>query len=115
MGGYGGDVGPPLTYIGKSLTREQLLEALVDPSARLAPGFGMVTVTLIDGQQITGTLMTEDESEITLKTSEAEPLHISKARIEKRSNVPSSMPAMGQVMSRRELRDLIAYLSQAGN
>ena len=114
LGGYGGNVGPDLTTIGKILTREQILEALVDPSARISPGYGMVSITLKDGQQITATLIEETEEQITLKTSEAEPLHIAKARIEKRTNVPSSMPPMGQIMSRRELRDLIEFLSGMG-
>jgi quinoprotein glucose dehydrogenase len=52
--------------VGARLTREQLLEALVDPSARIAPGFG---------------------------------------------GPPSAMPPMGALLSRRELRDLVEYLS----
>ena len=50
-------------------------------------------------------------SRIFLKSTEAEPISIPKARIARRVNQPSSMPPMGRVISRRELRDLIEYLA----
>jgi quinoprotein glucose dehydrogenase len=66
IGGRGETVGPNLTRIGASLSRRQLLESLVDPSARIAPGFG-------EG--------------------------------------PSAMPPMHLLLSVRELRDVVEYLS----
>jgi putative heme-binding domain-containing protein len=111
VGNQGGKVGPALTNIGNQLTREQILQSLVEPSARLAPGFGMVKLTLKDGQQVTGTLMSETAEELILKTSQAEPLEVPVGRIEKRENYPSSMPPMGNTMSKSEIRDVIEFLS----
>lgn len=111
IGDQGGMVGPSLSNIGNSLSREQLLQALVEPSARLAPGFGMVKLTLKDGQQVTGTLMREDAEELILKTSQAEPLEVSVGRIEKRENYPSSMPPVGKTLTKEEIRDVIEFLS----
>jgi quinoprotein glucose dehydrogenase len=111
VGEQGGKVGPALTNIGNQLTREQILQALVEPSARLSPGFGMVKLTLKDGQQVTGTLMSETNEELILKTSQAEPLEVPVGRIEKRENYPSSMPPMGNTMSKAEIRDVIEFLS----
>ncbi len=111
IGGQGGEVGPKLTKIGSTLTREQILQALVEPSARLSPGYGMAILTLKDGQVASGILMEENDHELVLKTSEAEPLKIPVARIAKRDNVPSSMPAMGHIMSKREIRDVVEFLS----
>jgi quinoprotein glucose dehydrogenase len=111
IGAQGGDVGPKLTYIGDQLTREQLLEALIEPSARLSPGYGMVVLTLKDGQTASGILLEENAEELLLKTSEAEPLRIPVSRIAKRDNVPSSMPPMGNIMSKREIRDVVEFLT----
>ncbi len=97
--------------IGEKLTREQLLEALIEPSARIAPGYGMVTLTLTDGHTVSGTLMEERADQLILKTSDAEPLVVAKSRISKRENLPSSMPPMGTLLSRREIRDVIEFLS----
>ncbi|KAA0991332.1 DUF7133 domain-containing protein [Dyadobacter aurulentus] len=111
IGGQGGEVGPSLSNIGNVLTREQILQALVEPSARLSPGYGMVMLTLKDGTSAAGILAQENEHELVLKTSEAEPLKIATARIAKRENVPSSMPPMGSIMSKREIRDVVEFLS----
>lgn len=109
--GDGTEVGPSLGGIGSLLSREQLLEALVEPSVRLAPGYGTVILTLKDGQTVTGILMEENEQELVLKTSEAEPLHIENSRITERRNAPSSMPPMGSILTTRELRDIVEFLA----
>ena len=108
--GAASTVGPNLSKIGSKLTREIILEALVKPSNRLSPGFGQVSLTLKDGQEITGTLMSENEHEIVLSTSDAEPTKVALSRIAKRENMPSSMPPMGDILSKREIRDLVEYL-----
>ena len=110
VGNDGGNVGPALTHIASSLTREQILEALVDPSARISPGYGSVSLKLKGGQEVIGVLVKEADGELTLKTSEAEPLVIPVARIEKRQNLPSSMPPMGELLSKREIRDIVEFL-----
>ena len=111
IGSAGGDVGPSLENIGNILSREQILEALIEPGARLAPGYGSVTLTLKDGSKVSGILEAETDEELTLKTGEAEPLDIHISRIEKRENMPSAMPPMGRMISKRELRNLIEYLA----
>jgi putative heme-binding domain-containing protein len=109
--GEGGIVGPDLTSIGDNLSREELLRALIEPSARLSPGFGSVKLTLKDGQVISGILAEESPTELVLKTSDAEPLRVAADRISKRENMISAMPPMGTLMSKREIRDMIEFLS----
>ena len=87
------------------------MESLIEPSTRLAPGYGTVTITLKDGQGVTGILEEESKEEQMLRTSDAEPMEIAVSRIEKRENRLSAMLAMGRLISKRELRNPIAYLS----
>lgn len=111
IGTEGGKVGPPLTYIGDVLTRKQIHEALMNPGARIAPGYGTVSITMKDGAEITGVLIEENEKMLVLKTRNAEPLKISTDRIASRTNAPSGMPAMGMIMSKEELRNMIEFLA----
>jgi quinoprotein glucose dehydrogenase len=111
VGGEGGAVGPDLTHIALTLTREQLLESLIAPSARISPGFGSISLKLKDGQEVVGTLMKEVDDVLTIKTNDAEPLVIPVSRIAKRENLPSGMPPMGETLSKREIRDIVEYLS----
>jgi quinoprotein glucose dehydrogenase len=109
--GAPGTVGPDLIHIGDALDRKQLLQALIEPSVRLAPGYGNVRLVLKGGQEVIGILEKESASELVLRTAEAEPLRVPLSRIEQRENFPSAMPAMGTLMSKHELRDVIEYLS----
>lgn len=108
--GPGADAAPRLRGVGSRLTREQLLESLVDPNARITPGFGPVQLTLKNGQGFFGTLREETETHIVVDAGTT-PRRIVKMDIAKRTNGPSAMPAMGTVLTRRELRDVVEYLS----
>lgn len=111
VGGEGATVGPNLKGVASRLTREQLLQALIEPSARIAPGYGNTNFVLTDGQEVSGSIISETDELVQLKTNDAEPLRIPVARIKSRENLPSSMPPMGSLMSKREIRDVVEYLS----
>lgn len=103
-------VGPNLRTIGAMLSREKLLEALVRPSARIAPGFGNVSVTLQDGQTLSGRLVDETASHLVVESSDGEQ-RIAKSEIEQRTNVSSAMPSVENILDKGEIRDLIEFLS----
>ena len=111
VGNRGANVGPALNNIGSVLDREALLRSLVDPSARMAPGYGLVSLQLLDGNVVAGTLMEEQSDQILIVTGNGEQVRIDKEEIQQRTDVPSSMPAMGNTLSLRELRDLVEYLA----
>ena len=50
VGRKGSDVGPNLSGIGKERSKDYLLQAIVDPAAVVAPGFGLVSLTLKNGK-----------------------------------------------------------------
>jgi putative heme-binding domain-containing protein len=111
VGGEGTNVGPNLKGVASRLTREQLLQALIEPSARIAPGYGTTNFVLTDGQEVSGSIISETDELVQLKTNDAEPLRIPVTRIKSRENLPSGMPPMGALMSKREIRNVVEYLS----
>ncbi|MBC7826883.1 MAG: HEAT repeat domain-containing protein [Chitinophagaceae bacterium] len=107
----GGNAGPRLNGVAARLTRPQLLEALISPGARLAPGYGVVTVELKNGKTLSGTVMAENSKDITLKAGDQPNEVIPKNQITKQVNAPSSMPDMKSVLSKKEIRDVVSFLA----
>jgi len=112
VGTRGDLVGPELTNIGNLLTDEQLLEAMVDPGARIAPGFGRISVTLTDGTTVEGLFTAETKNEITIESNDGKAHTVARSDIAQQVNSPSGMPPMGMILSKAQLRDLVAYLRQ---
>jgi quinoprotein glucose dehydrogenase len=112
LGGRGADVGPNLTNIGKTLEREQILQALLDPNARIAPGFGTVSAKLKNGAQVEGTLRDETDTHVVIAVgTPGVDRRIAKSEIASRTNPVSAMPPMGLLLKPREIRDLVEFLS----
>ena len=107
----GGTAGPRLNGVGSRLTREQILEALINPSARLAPGFGVVTLELKNGKSISGILEKEDNASLTIKSGSQPSEVIGKDQVVKRIDAASSMPDMKNILSKKQIRDLVSLLS----
>ncbi|HEX2854627.1 MAG TPA: PVC-type heme-binding CxxCH protein [Opitutaceae bacterium] len=112
----GGDAGPNLAGAGTRYSRDQLLESIVKPSAKIAPGFETVVVTLKSGAVQAGTVSAEDDKTLTLKLADNATAALAKADIAKREGAPSSMPEIyAQILTKAELRDLVEYLSSLKN
>ena len=107
----GAEVGPNLTDVGKRQTREYLLESIVNPNAKIAAGFETVIVTARDGAIHAGILKSETRDTLILMPPTGTALKLNKAEIQKRESGPSGMPPLGAVLTRRELRDLVEYLT----
>lgn len=113
--GEGGEVGPDLTAIGKTRSREHILESIVSPNAQVAAGFENTVVTLKTGAVVGGTVKRADAEVLVLQSPEEGLITVKRSQIKREERGLSSMPEeMGSVLSRRELRDLVEFLA-SGN
>jgi len=113
--GRGKSIGPDLTMIGHSQTREHVLESILDPSKEIAPLFTLWTITTRSGQQIDGMLLRRDGSakEIYIDASGQETIIPEPQIIGRKIRKESLMPAgLVQALTDQELRDLVALLVQ---
>lgn len=109
--GDGGEVGPLLGGVGQRLTREQLLEAIVHPNAKIAAGFEQVIVEMKNGQTYAGIIKSDKADVLELLSPEDGLVKLKAADIRSRERGPSSMPeGLGELTTRRELRDLVEFL-----
>ncbi len=111
--GEGGEVGPELTGIGRAKGREYVLRSILFPNAEIAAGYENVVVTRKDGSDVAGVLKSETATELVVASAEDGLVTVKKADIAKRERGPSSMvEGLGDLMSLRELRDLVEALSE---
>ena len=88
-----------------------MLESLVLPNAKIAPGFGQLTVSIDDGEVVTGTLQADDSTGVTLLLPTGKMRTFAVETIEKRTVPQSAMPTVDRTLTPREMRDLIEFLS----
>lgn len=110
IGEEGSNVGPPLTAVGKK-GREYILESLVLPQAKIAPGYGIMTVVKKDGSMVAGAPKAEAADSLTVLLPDGKDLVIPKADIASQTPAISTMPPMGAILKPAELRDLVEFLS----
>jgi len=110
-GDYGGNAGPRLNGIATRLTREQILESLIDPSARIAPGYGTVLLELTNGKKVNGILQQENKNGLLVKVGDKPDTLITTESIAKRTNGMSSMPPMRFLLTKKEIRDVVSFLA----
>ena len=105
-----------MTGIGSKHDSRYFLEALVSPSALVAPGYGITLVSMKNGESLGGILLSENDKEIVLKipdpTDPAKQIerHIPLRDVANRQPPVSAMPPMGYLLKKSEIRDLVAFL-----
>jgi putative heme-binding domain-containing protein len=113
--GRGRAIGPDLTMIGHSQTREHVLESILDPSREVAPLYTLWTIKTKQGETVDGMLLRRD--------GQANEVYVDSAGVETKVKEPdvvdrkmrneSLMPAgLVQAMTDQELRDVVAFLMQ---
>lgn len=109
--GKGSNIGPNLKSIGLEKTRAYLLESIVDPQKVIADGYGTISLTLNDGSSLAGLFRSEKDGVIEIRDLEGKTTKVNSAEIKERSPVISTMPPMGLILQKREVRDVIEYLA----
>jgi quinoprotein glucose dehydrogenase len=111
--GVGGDVGPDLSKISQPHNRDYILESIVDPNAKIAPGYDSLLLTLNSGDILLGIVNKETADEVTV-TNIADGKHqtIKTADIKERTHAPSPMPpGLADVLGKHDLRDVVEFLA----
>jgi putative membrane-bound dehydrogenase-like protein len=113
LDGRGGQVGPDLSVIGLSNDRNKLMESILTPSKEIAPAFTTWILTMRDGKTLTGVIVSENfDSTITFADPDGKRYILKRLDIDERRASPQSlMPDnLHLQMTRREFRDVLAYL-----
>jgi cytochrome c oxidase cbb3-type subunit 3 len=127
VSGKGGRVGPELSGVGGSRTRDALIDSVRNPSRRLAWGvteatkefpqeYESITVVTADGKEIKGVTLNEDSFSVQMMDTN-EQIHLlekDKLRSFHKSR-ESAMPKYNaDTLSDKELEDIVAYLISVG-
>lgn len=107
--GRGGMSGPALDGIGQVRTTEQLLRSLVQPSAEVAPGYERAEIVQRSGRTLRGIVRRRDAAGILLAAPHGTEF-IPGSEIREITPDGSPMPPAGEILTPRELRDLLAWL-----
>jgi len=104
--------GPHLVDIGKRYKREELIESLLDPSAKLAQGFETWSLLTLGGQVETGFVVTESAETVTIRQNNGLAKEIAQDDIEFRKKQEVSMMPAGVIdnLTVKQFADLLAYL-----
>jgi cytochrome c oxidase cbb3-type subunit III len=125
--GEGGRLGPDLTAVGTARTVVSLVESVRSPSKRLAWGltestkefaeeYQTVTVITLDGHEIKGVTLNEDQFSLQMmdKTEQIHLFDKDQLRSIQKSRT-SLMPTYDQTtLNDRDLNDILAYLQSVG-
>ena len=114
VSGSGGKAGPDLSKVAspeRKIDRRFLLESIMFPNAKIAKGFGTISLVLESGKIVAGTIKSEDADSLTIVTPQNKTMHVSRDEIEAQTATSSAMPEMKKMLSLHEIRDLVEYLS----
>lgn len=108
----GGEAGPNLNGVGTRHNAAYILESIVNPSAKLTAGYSAIAITMNDGTIVAGMLMKETDTEVIVRNIETKQETVClKSDIKTMPPAMSTMPPMGAILSKPEIRDLVAFLS----
>jgi PQQ-dependent dehydrogenase (methanol/ethanol family) len=109
--GEGTAVGPDLSDIALTLTVDEIRDALLNPDARIAPGYGVVSVRQRDGRMLRGFARSRSSFDLAIQDLTGAFHTLSLDDVASITDEKTSHMAAVKA-SADELRDVIAYLSR---
>jgi cytochrome c oxidase cbb3-type subunit III len=125
--GKGGRVGPDLTSVGGSRTRDAIIDSVRNPSRRLAWGltestkefsqeYETITVVTADGKEIKGVTLNEDSFSVQMMDASEQIYLLEKDKLRSfKKSRESFMPVYKpDLLSDKDLEDIVAFLISVG-
>jgi putative heme-binding domain-containing protein len=113
IAGKGYSFGPELTVVAGRLNRHDLIESIVEPSAKMDPKYLTEIIRTTGEEVLAGFIKSETETEITLslpegKTRTLKLEDIDERKVAKQSSMPENL---GATIAPSEFLDIIEYMS----
>ena len=105
--------GPDLGTIGDKYGREQLIQAVLEPSATIHPDYGTIIATTKDGKVHTGVLRKRNNDALELFDAEGKLVRLPLSEIDQEKRTGDSLMPVGlqKTLKTGQFADLIAYLA----
>jgi putative membrane-bound dehydrogenase-like protein len=114
--GRGGTIGPDLSNIGQSNSRDRIIASILQPSREIAPHYQPWILTTTDGKTISGLRLAKggDDGIEPYADAEGRKFTIASEDVEARVASPVSIMPDGleKTLSLEDLRDLVTFLSE---
>ncbi len=113
ISGRGGQVGPDLTVIARTMNRKKLAESILEPSKEISPQFTSWSIETTNGKVLTGMLLGEEvNGDLRLGNNLGEIFYVPFEKIVSRSPLKTSiMPEkLHEMMIHSEFLDLLSFL-----
>jgi len=118
FGNEGGATGPDLTAISSRFSRADVLSSIIEPSKVISDQYQNITVSLKNGDDVTGRLLEETPDKLVLlidpltnKTTEVSRKDVEKRQPSKISPMPEGLV---NLLTKEEILDLLAYMESGG-
>lgn len=109
--------GPFMGQIGSIMTRQQIAESILKPSASIAQGFATIVITAKGGKSYTGFVTQESADKVVMRDIGGNVFTVKASDILSRKELKTSMmpTGMANALSYDEFASLVTFLSQQKN
>jgi putative heme-binding domain-containing protein len=113
IAGQGKQVGPDLSGVGKTLSRAQILDSILQPSRKIEPKWLTYVVETVRGRVFTGLLVSKDDKQLVLRDAKDTLITIATDDVDVlAAQQKSLMPdLLLRDMTARQVADLTAFLA----